>query len=93
MVVAVPDPGFTPVMATWISALVVSPLMRVEEQVHVLAQLVPLVAPNATVLDTLLARLVRVAPGVDLDRLEQASTKADTVEPAGGAEFGEYGIA
>ena len=56
--------------------------------VNIPARLVPIVSPNPTLLDTVLARLVRVAPTVDLDHVEELSSMTRTNEPDSGNEYG-----
>jgi AAA ATPase-like protein len=86
--VAVPDHGFLPLMATWLSAQVVAAGLDAETSARLLARLVPIASANPTLLDTVLARLVRVAPTVDLNHVEELSHLAHTNEPDSGDEYG-----
>lgn len=85
--VIVPDPAFTPLMATWLSADTVAAELSNEEKARLIALLVPCALSNPTALDTLLARLVGVAPTVDVDDLSSALGLVATFEPQGGSEY------
>lgn len=86
--VRIPDPTFVPLVATWLSACLLGSHLAVDRKVSLIASLVPAASSNPTLLDTLLARLVRVAPNLDLGYIEAVSSKAQTVEPTDVFEFG-----
>jgi hypothetical protein len=86
--VAVPDRAFLPQLATWLSAQVLAARLDAVTSARLLARLVPIASSNSTLLDTVLARLVRVAPTVDLDRCEELTCFARTSEPNSPPEYG-----
>lgn len=62
----IPDPGFPPLLAATLAAMtLVAPGMSTGQRVELLQLLVPVALPNPTVLDTVLARLLSVAPSLD----------------------------
>jgi hypothetical protein len=87
-VVHIPDPSLAPLIATWLSAQILGSGLTLDRKTSLIASLVPAASSNPTLLDTLLARLVQVAPDLDPVRIETVSRKAQTVEPPGAFEFG-----
>ena len=87
-IVVIPDASFMPLVATWMSAQVLSNNLTAEEQVQLLARLVPLALPNPTSLDTLLGRIVATSPEIDFDLMASVEELSRTEEPLGGVEYG-----
>ncbi|MFC5260570.1 AAA family ATPase [Kribbella qitaiheensis] len=85
--VVVPNQSFTPWMATWLSAEVLSADLSPIDKTSLIARLVPLTLSNATALDTLLARLVGIAPTVEITALTDVLSLAKTFEPQKGSEY------
>jgi hypothetical protein len=80
--VVVPDSAFVPLVATWLGAQLMTASLPDAEKTRLLAGLVPITLSNPTALDTLLGRLVAVAPDVDLDDVMNVLPLARTFEPA-----------
>ena len=82
--VNVPDPGFAPLLAAWLSAQVlVDSALTDHERVKALQWLVPIAVRDVTCLDAVLARLVLACPELDqasLEQIQQLGTRnmADT---------------
>ncbi|MBI3967283.1 MAG: hypothetical protein HY329_16735 [Chloroflexi bacterium] len=84
--VNVPDPGFAPLMATFLAAqALVAPSLSETERAGVVRTLVPVVSRDVTALDTILARLLHSSPAPDLEALKRlhqlaALSSAETLD-------------
>ena len=58
-----------------------------DEKTALIACLVPIALSNPTALDTLLARLVGIAPTVEVAALTDVLSLARTFEPQSGSEY------
>lgn len=78
-------------VATLLSARVLGSVLTEREKSTLIGRLVPAVRTNATLLDTVLARLDAASPaGLDLNLIETSSPLIQTMDPSGGFEFGVH---